>query len=40
MNEPKTEIELTEEEFERIVKEEELHYIRESIINAELLRDL
>lgn len=40
MNEPKTEIELTKEEFERIVKEEELHYIRESIINAELLRDM
>ncbi len=34
MNEPKTEIELTKEEFERIVEEEKHYYICEEIING------
>ena len=34
MNEPKAEIELTKEEFERILAEERLYYIREGIING------
>ena len=29
MNEPKTEIELTEEEFERILKEDDRYFIEE-----------
>lgn len=33
-NESKTEVELTEEEFERILEEERLYYIREGIING------
>lgn len=34
MNEPKTEIELTEEAIQRILEEERLYYIREGIING------
>ena len=33
-NESKTEVELSEEEFERILEEERLYYIREGIING------
>ena len=33
-NESKTEGELSEEEFERILEEERLYYIREGIING------
>lgn len=33
-NESKTEVELTEEEFEKFLEEERLYYIREGIING------
>jgi len=39
-NEQETTPELTKEEYERILQEERLYYIRESIINEELLRDV
>lgn len=34
MNESKTEVELSEEDIERILEEERLYYIREGIING------
>lgn len=34
MNEPKTEEELTEEEIERILEEEDRYYIEQGVING------